>query len=220
MKVSLFLQDGIQKQDGTISLSYFGKTPPGVEVPGKIVYFDASGGSTGVDSFSFPNVERVIQGHPAGSLDGCETKLGCNLYARDGASNSVASVASFTSITSSAHPTAEPPQADSAAAERAILEDKKTQQSTRDLNVLANLIGPPQAPMEAFKLNLFPSSGLDIASSGNSGSAVPMIIIDMGDKALQSTNRDLVGIMSDMDRLTSLTGNENDDLLDLLDSAN
>ena len=32
VKVSLFLQDGIQRQDGTIALSYKGPLPPGVEV--------------------------------------------------------------------------------------------------------------------------------------------------------------------------------------------
>merc|ERR1719424_1565574 len=59
VKVSLFLQDGIQKSDGTIALSNAGLLPPDVEVPGKIVYFDQSCGSVGVDSFAFPGVDDI-----------------------------------------------------------------------------------------------------------------------------------------------------------------
>lgn len=44
---------------GTIALSNAGSLPPDVEVPGKIVYFDQSGGSVGVDSFAFPGVDDI-----------------------------------------------------------------------------------------------------------------------------------------------------------------
>ena len=57
--MSLFLQDGIQKSDGTIALSSAGSLPPDVELPGKITYFDHSGRSIGVDSFAFPGVEDI-----------------------------------------------------------------------------------------------------------------------------------------------------------------
>ena len=67
VKVSLFLQDGIQKNDGTIALSCAGALPPAVEVPGKIIYFDHSGSSIGVDSFVFPGVDS-IDPTPAGEL--------------------------------------------------------------------------------------------------------------------------------------------------------
>ena len=48
VKVSLFLQDGLQKNDGTITLNYAGPLPPGAERPGVIAYYDTSGaGSSG-----------------------------------------------------------------------------------------------------------------------------------------------------------------------------
>lgn len=83
VKVSLFLQDGIQKQDGTITLSYQGDTPPGIELPGKITYFDESGSSIGIDSFLFPGVETMAQGRVAGDMVGLQTHLGSNLYAKE-----------------------------------------------------------------------------------------------------------------------------------------
>ena len=44
---------------GTIALSNAGSLPPDVEVPGKIMYFDQSGGSIGIDSFVFPGVDDI-----------------------------------------------------------------------------------------------------------------------------------------------------------------
>lgn len=44
---------------GTIALSNAGPLPPDVEVPGRIIYFDQSGGSVGVDSFAFPGVDDI-----------------------------------------------------------------------------------------------------------------------------------------------------------------
>mmetsp|Transcript_14902 Transcript_14902/g.35450 ORF Transcript_14902/g.35450 Transcript_14902/m.35450 type:complete len:393 (+) Transcript_14902:67-1245(+) len=222
VKVSLFLQEGIQKQDGTLTLSYSGMTPPGVDVPGKIVYFDASGGSTGVDSFHYPGVEHVTQGPAVDDLAGLQTHLGSNMYAKDSPPSFVdaAAVAAATAAAAT-EPSPPPPREDSSAKERAILESERTQQSTRDLNVLANLIGPAHAPTEAFKLNLFPDTSLDMTGPGSSGGGSGVITIDMGSKAMQSTNRDLVGIMGDMSQVTVSSGaGDDDDLLDLLDAAN
>ena len=96
VKVSLFLQDGIQKSDGTITLSYRGETPPGVEIPGKISYFDPSGSSIGVDSFSFPEAELMEPGRRAGDTAGLQTHLGSNLYAKEKAAGAPASGAGDT----------------------------------------------------------------------------------------------------------------------------
>ena len=227
MKVSLFLQDGFQKQDGTITLSYRGVTPPGIELPGKVVYFDPSGNTLGVDSFLFPAIEHMTQGRQAGDLAGLTTHLGSNLYAKEkgvpppaatlDAASAAAAAAAASGTASMAPPAAA--RLDSAAAELAIRGTEQAQQSTKDLNVLADLIGPAQAPTEAFKLNLFPDTSLDIAGSG-SGGGVPMITIDVGTKAMLSSNRDLMGIMGDMSQMQMGHGVPDDeDLLDLLDSA-
>ena len=57
VKVSLFLQDGLQKKDGVITLTYNTPLPPGADLPGTISRFDPSGAPLGVDSFGFPAVE-------------------------------------------------------------------------------------------------------------------------------------------------------------------
>mmetsp|Transcript_33197 Transcript_33197/g.82857 ORF Transcript_33197/g.82857 Transcript_33197/m.82857 type:complete len:107 (-) Transcript_33197:430-750(-) len=56
---------------------------------------------------------------------------------------------------------------------------------------------------------------------GGGGGGIPMITIDVGTRAMQSSNRDLVGIMDDMSVMEPPAGGaEEDDLLDLLDAAN
>jgi hypothetical protein len=62
VKVSLFLQDGIQKNDGTITLKYDGLLPPGVERPGKIQYVDVSGAPLGACTPTAPCGRRALVG--------------------------------------------------------------------------------------------------------------------------------------------------------------
>lgn len=188
-------------------------------MPGKIVYFDATGGSTGVDSFVFPFVDGIAKGNAAGDFTGIKTHLGANLYAKDAPGTHVD--AAVLAGSPPPPPKIQQPKlkTDSSATERTILEGQGTQQSTRELNVLANLIGPAQLPSDAFKLNLFPDTNFQ--TTGSTGGGTPMITIDAGTKAQQSTNRDLVGIMGDMSEVSLSAGAENpDDLLDLLDAAN
>ena len=64
VKVSLFLQDGLQKNDGTLTLGYSGPLPPGNEIPGRIHYYDVSGAGLGSDSFDFPHVESISNASP------------------------------------------------------------------------------------------------------------------------------------------------------------
>ncbi|KOO53815.1 protein oscp1 [Chrysochromulina tobinii] len=59
VKVSLFLQDGLQKNDGAITLQYSGPLPPGVELPGQITRYGDSLVVLRVDSYSFPAVETI-----------------------------------------------------------------------------------------------------------------------------------------------------------------
>ena len=111
---------------------------------------------------------------------------------------------------------------DSAATERAIRSGDQAQQSRKDLNLLADLIGAgaQAAPMDAFKLNLFPDTSLDFAGVGGASSGVPTITIDIGTKALQSSNQNLMGIMDEMSQMHLPSHDpEGDDLLDLMDAA-
>lgn len=238
VKVSLFLQDGIQKSDGTIALSNAGSLPPDVEVPGKIVYFDQSGGSVGVDSFAFPGVDD-IDPTPVGSALSPQRQnaciLGLNLYSKDkavpaaaaGEPMSAAAVAAAAAAASSRVPSS---HVDSATAERAILsgDNKTLHGSMRDLNLLAELIGgalPTSASAnDSFKLNLFPDTSMDgPAGIGQPASVAPALMIDGGGtKALQASNRNLMGIMDEFRQSADYSqqgGDDEDDLLGLLDAA-
>ena len=115
---------------------------------------------------------------------------------------------------------------DSATAERAILSGGDLHNSMRDLNLLAELIGGalPTTANDSFKLNLFPDTSMDgPAGIGQPASAAPAIMIDGGGtKALQASNRNLMGIMDEFRQSADYSqqgGDDEDDLLGLLDAA-
>lgn len=221
IKVSLFLQDGIQKNDGTITLSCKGPLPPGVEEPGKITYFDRSGSARGVDSFNFPAKHEV-------DLSGKEvSRLGLNLYARDKAASqpAAAAVPASSAASGAAATPASPakPAIDSNTAQQQILKGGNTEAAMKGLNVLADLIGgaAEATANDNFKLNLFPDTGMDASGGGGSvgPSGPPTIVIDIGSSALQASNKNLVGIMDEMRIAGSQAPAGGDDLLDLMDKA-
>lgn len=225
VKVSLFLQDGIQKQDGAIVLSNRGVMPPGVGVPGQITHFDQSGNSASVDSFVFPGVEQLEPAPSNAPWVPVSSQLGLNLYAKD-VCTSVATAASAAAVAAAAAQAEAqiasplPAKLDSTAAERDILSGECAQHSTKGLNLLAELIGAGASATatENFKLNLFPDTNIESVASGKGGNSVPLITIDTGSQALHASNKHLVGIMDDMRIDTSGNAGE-DDLLGLMDAA-
>ena len=230
VKVSLFLQDGIQKSDGTIALSNAGPLPPDVEVPGRIIYFDQSGGSVGVDSFAFPGVDDIDL-TPGGSALSPQRQnaciLGLNLYSKDKPAPAAPGGEPMSAAAAAAsHPNRAPSSyVDSATAERAILSGD-LHSSMRDLNLLAELIGGALPPAnDSFKLNLFPDTSMDgPAGIGQPASAAPAIMIDGGGtKALRASNRNLMGIMDEFRQpaagYSEQGGDDEDDLLGLMDAA-
>lgn len=80
VKVSLFLQDGLQNMDGTLVLDVSGPLPPGSEVPGSIRYFE-SGKLLRTDKLpGFPGVVTVENSMLS---DPRSCKLGDNLYVKE-----------------------------------------------------------------------------------------------------------------------------------------
>ena len=162
--------------------------------------------------------------------------LGLNLYSKDKATPpgpgsdtmSAAATAAALAVASSGRTPAS--HVDSVSAERAILSgtNKNLHDSMRDLNLLAELIGgalPSNDSManDSFKLNLFPDTSMDgPAGIGQPASAAPTIMIDGGGtKALQASNRNLMGIMHEFREPadSQQSGDDEDDLLGLLDAA-
>mmetsp|Transcript_53479 Transcript_53479/g.122904 ORF Transcript_53479/g.122904 Transcript_53479/m.122904 type:complete len:381 (-) Transcript_53479:72-1214(-) len=211
IKVSLFLQDNIQKNDGTIALSCGGALPPFVDAPGKISYYDQSGSTLGVDSFVFPAADQI----KTTQSEGC--RLGLNLYSKEKNEAALRKTAAATSPDAAAAaaraPRAPQHKVDSVTAERAILQSDRTQQSTAQLNLLADLVGG-STPTDNFKLNLFPDSS-DASGTAGASPAEQLIVIDVS-----GSNRNLVGIMDEM-RVADSAGQDSGhaDLLDLMDNA-
>mmetsp|Transcript_3456 Transcript_3456/g.7517 ORF Transcript_3456/g.7517 Transcript_3456/m.7517 type:complete len:178 (-) Transcript_3456:265-798(-) len=175
----------------------------------------------------FPEAHMIQPGRCAGDFAGLQTQLGANLYAKEksagaqfGAHEAAAAASAAAAVTAAS--SADRQRIDSAATERAIRSGDQAQQSRKDLNLLADLIGAgaQAAPMDAFKLNLFPDTSLDFAGVGGASSGVPTITIDIGTKALQSSNQNLMGIMDEMSQMHLPSHDpEGDDLLDLMDAA-
>jgi len=209
IKVSLFLADGLQRNDGVIVQSC-SQLPPSSERPGKIQRLDAAGRVTLSQCFNFP-----VETFPSGPFELSTCKLGLNLYTKSKPSKSAASADApppMPPVPSST--TAKRPRVDSVQAEREILESHGASDATRDLNQLADLIMAGAPPADSFKLNLFP----DTSFTGSGGGGNDTIIIEAGGQAQAHSNRALLGIMADM-KVDGGAAGANDDLLDLLDRA-
>jgi len=231
VKVSLFLQDGLQKNDGTITLTYNGPLPPGVDLPGSVSRFDPSGAALGMDSFPFPAVETIDGimplGPPIHPARGSACTLGLNLYSKERAAPPPAAQAASeaaAAAAASAHAekkgSASRAVVDSIEAEKKILADAAhAKRSRADLNLLADLIGASAAASgsDDFKLNLFPDTSMS-AGSGGKGS-VPVTQTIMIDGDVRGSNVSLMEIMDDLKIEPGDTNAEDDDLLGLLDAA-
>jgi len=197
VKVSLFLQEGIQTADGTIVISPSGPLPPSVDTPGTITYLDASGAVSACESFPYP--ANTLPAHsPADELASC--RLGLNKYATHDKGESP-------NVRSSSPPPPPPPRAvsvptsavpppiasvDSTSAERDILRSSSAAKSTKELNLLAELLVGGGGPTDSFKLNLFPESGAGSFDSGGSTT----ITIDLDGQASDASG--LAGIVADL----------------------
>jgi hypothetical protein len=60
VKVSLFLQDGIQSTDGAIIITHKGVMATGTEVPGTIRYFDADGKVSREEKIKLKNTDDAV----------------------------------------------------------------------------------------------------------------------------------------------------------------
>lgn len=80
MKVSLFLQDGIQRNDGTIVVNVKGVLPPGVAVPGTTRTYGADGREKRTHAFAHPLAAELTLSPP---MEQRVCELGGNLYSKE-----------------------------------------------------------------------------------------------------------------------------------------
>ena len=148
VKVSLFLQDGIQNMDGTIVQPKAAALPFGVGPPGQDQRFDPSGKLVKTLHVSLPQQESVT---PA---EAPHIGLSSNIYAKDRkptAAPATAAAASSAKIAAQPAMGAQPSP------------NKVTgTTASAELNLLANLIGGGAATEKVkdanFKINLFPET--------------------------------------------------------------
>lgn len=209
VKVSLFLQDHLQAQDGSIIHHSSGKMSPDTEIPGPIRYFDGQQ-LRSENYIELPNafdciiVARGIDINKPGRP--CE--LGTNLYAKD--RRKKAALSTPTKGPTKGSPPPQPGfEPDPAAAVAA----------KHELNFLASMIGGSRAKeTEKFSIvNLFPDAS-DSGGSSSSGYSHrygnDVITIDGGDggKRMKQLEKQFQGLGKGHD-----SEGEQDDLLDLMD---
>jgi hypothetical protein len=231
-KVSLFLQQGLQMNDGTLILNISGKLPYGTESPGVIRYYEGKG-LINTKYFQYDNGEQQFE-EAEGVLD-VHSYLGGNIYNKDSA-NDAKSIYSESSIT-----------ADSAMGamyngglHRAQAKPKRqilTQKSAKaELNLLSDLLGlgnsakdekSTASSAKPFKINLFPNTfdskaegKDDDYESGSNGMIMFDIDATHDSKSMSAYMHDLD--LDDDDYKSEEKGDDNednDDLLALMDSA-
>jgi len=212
VKVSLFLQQQIQVNEGIFQISPGGPTPPGsASTPvGTIRYFDALGEQAHESTVAVAasEVSMAPLEHSLYPMDARQTMLGTNMYLRDKAAGSDPSTTA-----SPAQPAGQPAQNQSAAAPTASVTTEAS--AMAELNLLAQLMGEAAEgcePIPAFKLNLF--------GNDYDGGQVDSVAGDVQTRTVQSgaaDNNALTNIMSDFDAGGGDAGNDDDDLLSLMD---
>lgn len=211
VKVSLFLTDGLQAQDGSIIHSHAGRLPQGGIMPGTVRYFE-NGALVKEEMLRVPNAEHVQPPYPADTditKPGRPCELGSNLYAKDrrkkgAAGAAAAAAANATKGTGAkATPVFEPDDAAKAAAKS-------------ELNHLAQMIGGGRSVKEGDKfsiVSLFPDAASDGANGGAAGEArADVICFDADDRA-----QHMAALASEFGALGLDGKQDDDDLLDLMD---
>lgn len=206
IKVSLFLQDGIQNSDGTITL--VPRTPSlgdnCVEVPGTIRYYDLTGNLKSAETFAYPLASTTTTCHVGDCFDPKtrESKLGKNLYTVDRmkkkeAAKATAAVSSSTTATTTS-----------------TQKLKESGGNTRaELRLLGEIIGTKQ-PTSAFKINLFPD---DSSGSAATEAVKEISISKISREEIEKTNKELVGLIESMNVGDASSADK--DMLELMDEA-
>jgi len=216
VKVSLFLHDHTQNQDGSIVVSSSGTLAPGSQALGTVRYFQ---GNVETQRHALPCVTSASWRPSSGE----RTALGANLYEKDrpGTDPAAAAAAAVPPAPLPPAPAAVSNEAPLAAAHHAPLgsqDSYHTAAAVGELKLLASLIGAPPPSTDTIKLeNLF---GAGVFSKDGKEKGANIIEID--GTAPSDHARGLDSIRNQFDGL-SLVGPaptpEQDDLLDLLDRS-
>lgn len=200
VKVSLFLQDGLQNADGTIHVSHKGPIVRGGEIPGTIRYF-VDGAMNYEEQVPLSNSEGALL--PQQQQIGGDGRLGANLYSKDRVKKTNTNVLEEDKSPS-----------------RARREKSAQEVAKAELNLLASLLGTPQQA-DQFVINLFPDTSLvSNASVKEVELQAQTVTFDAEDLDARTKRiQDAIGDFSIDEHDNDQDDNGGDNLLDLLDSA-
>jgi hypothetical protein len=229
VKVSLFLTDALQAQDGSMIHSHTGRLPLGADKPGTIRYF-TDGKVSKEEVVPMPNSTEILP--PAVGVDitkpGRPCELGTNLYAKDRRKKPHAQGGLLAAATSAAAGTKAAPAKvigtgaggggnppGGAAVFEADDAGKKAAKS--ELNLLAQMIGGgggASKEKEKFSIvNLFPDTSLGGAAGASDDRAADFITFDQeSHDARTNALREQFGGLD-----VGGAGGQDEDLLDLMD---
>jgi hypothetical protein len=206
VKVSLFLEDGIQGSDGAIACTHAGALPQGSERPGAVRYY--RGGKlvdevnvrlANADGVQFPVVDFDIL-----SADARPCKLGGNMYLKKRPTKANAKTGAFDDTSAGSGASEGQPRREGA-------------DTADELNVLASMLGGARHTGDnTFTIvNLFPDTSL---GSGGDSDTRPGEVLTFGSTG--NTNDwegELAQKVGDFG-IDNNVGNDDDDLLALMDS--
>lgn len=218
IKVSLFLQEGLQTTTGTMVFPEEEFLPPGVLVPNTIRYY--TGGETKTVPIPYSGKAKV-RSQPVRS------KLGLNLYLKSRQPSTQATTpaasAPSTSTTPAVPSPSDQPAAAAAGAAPSVKEietpDLKptSKLGAAELNLLAQLVGQNSPDVDKNKdtvrVNLFAGDTWGQFEVSNV-SSIPTVVID----PTHEKNQHIKDLMSNMD-INSGSSGDGKDLLELMDSA-
>ncbi len=221
VKVSIFLQEGLQLHDGTIVIDISGPLPPTTAHPGSFTHYTAS--STWQSSFSFGYAlyTSILPYDP-----NYTSNLGINLYSDERVAPSFkASIAVAAAATAAGQSkaTISPPKL------RRTPSQGSDDHSKAEIDLLSSLLAVPKSSeSEAFQLELFKNSvyvspsaiGSPVTAASGMGN---IEVIEFGD--FRQVNSELARLASSMDVAPASASSAHpevgapDDLLALMDEA-
>jgi hypothetical protein len=220
VKVSIFLQEGLQLHDGTIVIDISGPLPPNVAHPGTFTHHSAGSSRQSSFSFGYPLYSSIVPYDASYT-----TNLGINLYGdnREAPLSKAATAAAAAAAASQPKTTISPPKL------RRTPSQGSDDHSKAEIDLLSSLLAVPKSSeSEAFQLELFKTSGF--VSPPSPGSPVAALsgmsnveVIEFGD--FRQVNSELARLVSAMEAATGAAESASpeavasDDLLALLDEA-
>eukprot|EP00357_Protocruzia_adherens_P022794 CAMPEP_0115005502 /NCGR_PEP_ID=MMETSP0216-20121206/19909_1 /TAXON_ID=223996 /ORGANISM="Protocruzia adherens, Strain Boccale" /LENGTH=386 /DNA_ID=CAMNT_0002371839 /DNA_START=85 /DNA_END=1245 /DNA_ORIENTATION=+ len=211
-RVSLFLQEKIQNNDGSIKIYLAGEGPPAVKIPGTLVRY-TNGEVSNTTVLPIPAVKKFVECTGARIPDQIHSELGLNLYSAERRNKMEKKVPEDENEETTTLPTVAAHRIETPTAEET---KAMTEVERKAMDSLADILNVRQDNTEELKLNLFPKTKFDIKGPGSS--TVQSDIINIGGATESAELKDVMSTFDDV-TIEDKGDDDDDDLLDLMDEA-